>query len=101
MVALAARLASAVRPGGALIVFGKTRAASGRLQDFATQAYDEHKLGGGYSPGEILTKARSLRGVLTPLTSAQNVRLLFQAGLETVEIMHRHLPHLGLKEATV
>ncbi|MFF0243958.1 methyltransferase domain-containing protein [Streptosporangium sandarakinum] len=88
---LVARLGAAVRPGGALIVFEKTLAASARVQDFAAQAYVEHKLSGGYSAGEILAKARSLRGVLTPLSSAQNVVMLRRAGFECVEIVHRHL----------
>ncbi|WP_326830232.1 methyltransferase domain-containing protein [Streptosporangium sp. NBC_01810] len=101
--ALVARLAAAVRPGGALLVFEKTLAATARMQDLAAQAYAEHKLSGGYSPSEILAKAHSLRGVLTPLTSAQNVAMLHRAGLESVEVVHRHLlfeGYLAIREAS-
>jgi tRNA (cmo5U34)-methyltransferase len=101
--ALVARLAAAVRPGGALIVFEKTLAATGRVQDLAAQVYAEHKLSGGYSPAEVIGKARSLRGVLTPLTSGQNVAMLRRAGLESVEVVHRHLlfdGYLAIKEAS-
>ncbi|MEV4752153.1 methyltransferase domain-containing protein [Streptosporangium sp. NPDC049248] len=99
--ALVARLGAAVRPGGALVVFEKTLAESARMQDLAGQVYAEHKLNGGHSPAEVIGKARSLRGVLTPLTSAQNVAMLHRAGLESVEVVHRHLlfeGYLSVKE---
>ncbi len=100
--ALADRLAAALRPGGALIVFEKTLAPGARLQDMATQLYADHKQARGHTPAEVVAKTRSLRGVLAPQTSAENVAMLRRAGLADVELVHRHLlfeGYLAVKEA--
>jgi len=100
--ALLARIAAALRPGGALIMFEKTLAATGRVQDALTQAYADYKLGRGYSPAEVAAKTVSLRGVLTPLTATENRAMLRRAGFGTVELVHRHLlfdGYLAIKEA--
>lgn len=94
--ALLAAMHQALRPGGALLWFEKTLAPSPLLQDVAGQAYADHKLSEGYDPGEVLAKARSLRGVLTPLTSAQNRQMLHQAGFLDVMTVHQHLMFEGV-----
>lgn len=88
---LLARVAGALRPGGALVVFEKTFAASGRLQDLLAQAYADHKLTRGHTAEQVAAKTRSLRGVLTPLTVAENIAMLQGAGFGVVELVHRHL----------
>ncbi|RPK93782.1 tRNA (cmo5U34)-methyltransferase [Streptomyces sp. ADI98-10] len=89
-------LYGALEPGGALLWFEKTLAPSPRLQDVAAQAYSEHKLTAGYEPGEVLAKARSLRGVLYPLTSSENRAMLRAAGFRDVMTVHQHLAFEGV-----
>ncbi|MEU3413750.1 methyltransferase domain-containing protein [Streptomyces sp. NPDC006658] len=94
--ALLAAMYAALRPGGALLWFEKTLAPTPWLQDVLGQAYVDHKLSSGYGPGEVLAKARSLRGVLVPLTSADNRRMLRRAGFRQVATVHQHLTFEGV-----
>lgn len=93
--ALLAAMHAALRPGGALLWFEKTLAPTPQLQDVMGQAYADHKLSEGYEPAEVLAKARSLRGVLAPLTSADNRRMLAAAGFRQVATVHQHLMFEG------
>ncbi|NEA78028.1 methyltransferase domain-containing protein [Actinospica acidiphila] len=94
--ALLAAMHTALRPGGALLWFEKTLAPTPHLQDVVGQAYADHKLSQGYTPAEVLGKARSLRGVLAPLTSADNRRMLAAAGFRQVATVHQHLMFEGV-----
>lgn len=93
---LLAALHDTLTPGGALLWFEKTLAPTPRLQDVTAQTYTDHKLTAGYTPSEILAKTRSLRGVLAPLTSAENRALLRTAGFKEVMTVHQHLAFEGV-----
>lgn len=74
--------------GGALIMFEKVRGADARFQDMFTRMYDDYKLSQGYTPDEIVSKARSLKGVLEPFSTQGNVDMLKRAGfVDMVSIM--------------
>jgi tRNA (cmo5U34)-methyltransferase len=90
------RMNSEMRPGGAVILFEKTRQPDARLQDMLNQVYEEYKLSVGFTPDEILNKARSLRGVLEPLTSEQNLELLRESGFTSAWLVHKHLAFEGM-----
>ena len=47
-----------------------------------TALYTDYKLAQGYSPNEIIAKARSLKGVLEPFSTAGNNDLLTRAGFK-------------------
>ncbi len=66
--------------GGAFILFEKVRANDARFQDIVTSLYNEYKLAQGYSSEEIVSKARSLKGVLEPFSTQGNFDLLKRAG---------------------
>ncbi len=70
--------------GGAFLLFEKVRAPDARFQDMMTAMYEDYKKGQGYSDEEILTKSRSLRGVLEPYTSEANLGYLKRAGFVDV-----------------
>lgn len=70
--------------GGAFVLFEKVRAPDARFQDMMTALYEDYKKSQGYSDEEILTKARSLRGVLDPYTSEANLGYLKRAGFVDV-----------------
>jgi tRNA (cmo5U34)-methyltransferase len=93
---LVERICREMRPGGALILFEKTRLPDGMLQDICNQIYESFKLEQGIQPEEILGKARSLRGVLEPFTSAENAALVTAAGFARPHVLYRKLAFEGL-----
>jgi tRNA (cmo5U34)-methyltransferase len=90
------RIYTEIRPGGAIVLFEKTRCPDARLQDLFNQMYEEFKLCAGFTPEDILNKARTLRGVLQPLTGEQNLTLLHTAGFTDSWLIHKHLAFEGL-----
>jgi tRNA (cmo5U34)-methyltransferase len=74
--------------GGAFVWFEKVRAPDARFQDIMTSVYMDYKLDRGYTSDEIISKARSLKGVLEPFSTAGNIDLLKRAGfLDVMSIM--------------
>ena len=66
--------------GGAFIMYEKVRASDARFQDYMTAAYTDFKLERGYSPDEIIAKARSLKRVQEPFSTQGYFDLLKRAG---------------------
>jgi len=77
--------------GGAFILFEKVRAPDARFQDITTQMYDDFKSNNGFNEKEILLKTRSLRGVLDPYTSEENIRYLTRAGFKDITSVQKFL----------
>jgi tRNA (cmo5U34)-methyltransferase len=78
------KIFQALNWGGAFILFEKVRAPDARFQDIVTQLYIDYKLERGYSSGEIVGKARSLKGVLEPFSTQGNLDMLARAGFKDV-----------------
>ncbi|MBW7858182.1 MAG: methyltransferase domain-containing protein [Leptonema sp. (in: Bacteria)] len=76
------RLFSALKWGGALLLFEKTRGPDARFQDLLTGLYNDFKLEQGYAADEILNKSQSLRGVLEPFSTQGNLDLLSRSGFK-------------------
>jgi tRNA (cmo5U34)-methyltransferase len=74
------RIYEALNWGGAFLMFEKVRAPDARFQDIMSALYVDFKIEQGYSPAEILGKARSLTGVLEPFSTLGNTDLLKRAG---------------------
>lgn len=70
--------------GGAFVMFEKVRAPDARFQDIMTQLYSDYKLANGYTPSEIISKTRSLKGVLEPFSTEGNLEMLKRAGFRDV-----------------
>lgn len=77
--------------GGAFILFEKVRGPDARFQDIMSQIYTEYKLDVGYSEKEILSKARSLKGVLEPFSSAGNYDMLTRAGFTDIMVIMKYV----------
>lgn len=77
--------------GGAFIYFEKVRACDARFQDIISTLYMEYKLDRGYTPEEIISKQRSLKGVLEPFSTNGNLDLLKRAGFEDVTSVMKYL----------
>lgn len=83
--ALFDRLYAALNWGGALIIYEKVRAPDARFQDYMTALYTDFKLERGYTPDEIVAKARSLKRVQEPFSTQGYIDLFRRAGF--VDIM--------------
>lgn len=74
--------------GGAFLLFEKVRANDARFQDIMSAIYQDFKLSQGYSPDEIVSKARSLKGILEPFSTQGNIDLLKRAGfVDVISVM--------------
>ena len=88
---LISKLFDSLRWGGALIMFEKVRGPDARFQDILTRLYDDYKLDQGYSAEEIISKSRSLKGVLEPFSTQGNIDLLKRAGFVDIMTVMKHL----------
>jgi tRNA (cmo5U34)-methyltransferase len=77
--------------GGAFVMFEKVRGPDARFQDILAQLYVDHKLEQGFGEGEIVGKARSLKGVLEPFSTQGNLDLLARAGFTDVMVVWKRL----------
>ncbi len=85
------RIARGMIPGAALLVFEKLALADPGLDALMTSQYHEWKRVQGFTDVEIEAKARSLEGVLVPLTSEANREQLLNAGFTEVITVFRWL----------
>ena len=68
--------------GGGFIMFEKIRASDARFQDLMNQIYLEYKHDIGYNEKQVWNKSLSLRGVLEPYSTNENVNFLKRAGFK-------------------
>ena len=76
------RIWRCLNAGGAFLLFEKVREPNSRLQELSMLLYNDFKLENGYSGDEIIAKSRSLKGVLEPLSSRENLKFLKESGFE-------------------
>ncbi|MEO8723127.1 MAG: methyltransferase domain-containing protein [Sphingobium sp.] len=77
--------------GGALIMFEKVRAPDARFQDICVGLYNEFKLNNGFDAEEIVTKTRSLKGVLEPFSTEGNLDLFRRAGFKDITTVSKYI----------
>jgi tRNA (cmo5U34)-methyltransferase len=77
--------------GGAFILFEKVRGPDARFQDILTSLYSDFKTRNGLSAEEILSKTRSLKGVLEPFSTEGNLGLLKRAGFSDIMTVQKYL----------
>ena len=81
--------------GGAFILFEKVRACDARFQDMMTALYTDYKLEQGYTEEEIVSKTRSLKGVLEPFSTQGNLDLLTRAGFTDITTVFKYVSFEG------
>lgn len=81
--------------GGAFILFEKVRANDARFQDITTGLYNDFKLNNGYTPDEIISKSRSLKGVLEPFSTQGNIDMLKRAGFKDIISIMKYISFEG------
>ncbi len=90
------RIHAALRWGGAFVLFEKVRGPDARFQDILTGLYTDFKLDRGFSGEEIVAKARALKGVLEPFSSAGNYDLLRRAGFVDIVTVFKYVCFEGI-----
>lgn len=77
--------------GGAFILFEKVRGPDARFQDMFNLLYNDFKVRQGFNAEEILSKSRSLKGVMEPFSTEGNIGLLKRAGFEDITTVQKYL----------
>ena len=90
------RIHAALAPGGTLVLFEKVLASSPRNQATAEGAYADWKGRQGFGEEEIAAKARSIRGVLQPLSPEEHDEMLRAAGFQELMRVFRWVLFEGL-----
>ena len=85
------RIYESLNWGGGLLLFEKVRAPDARFQDMMTTIYTDFKLDQGYTSEEIVSKTRSLKGVLEPFSTAGNFDLLKRAGFQDIMTIMKYV----------
>ncbi len=85
------RIYQSLNWGGAFIMFEKVRGPDARFQDMFASMYNDFKTDQGFSAEEILSKTRSLKGVLEPFSTEGNVALLERAGFTDHTTIFKHI----------
>ncbi|MFO7593988.1 MAG: methyltransferase domain-containing protein [Pseudomonadota bacterium] len=93
---LLARVNEGMVEGGGLCIVEKTRAQDSFFEDIWLDLHWDYKRRQGLTPEQILEKANSIRGVLNPLSTEENIELLNQTGFSRVEVFFRWYNWTGL-----
>lgn len=89
--ALFDKIYNALNWGGAFILFEKVRAPDARFQDIISTLYNDFKLSNGFSGEEIVSKSRSLKGILEPFSTQGNIDLFERAGFQDITTVQKYL----------
>jgi len=81
--------------GGALLLFEKVRAPDARFQDIISILYNDFKLHNGFDADEIVSKTRSLKGILEPFSTQGNIDLMKRAGFQDITTVQKYLAFEG------
>ncbi len=93
--ALIDKVYDALNWGGAFIMYEKVRANDARFQDILTGLYTEYKLDQGYTAEEIVSKSKSLKGVLEPFSTQGNLDMLKRAGFVDILSIQKYVSFEG------
>jgi tRNA (cmo5U34)-methyltransferase len=85
------RIYEALNWGGAFVCFEKVRAPDARFQDICSAIYTDYKLHQQYNPDEIVSKSRSLKGVLEPFSTQGNIDLMTRAGFVDIMTIQKYV----------
>ena len=82
--------------GGGFIWFEKVYASESFFQDILNTLYQNYKQSEGHTPSQILEKINSLKGVLVPLSSDENIELLRISGFTSIQPIYQNLSFQGI-----
>ena len=82
--------------GGGFFFFEKVRGIDARFHEMINMTYLEYKSSVGYTNDEIISKMFSLKGVLEPYSSNENMNFLKRAGFKDMTIIYKNLCFEGI-----
>ena len=85
-----------LRTGGGFILVEKVIGMNAHFNEMWVELYHELKLRNGMTEKEIMDKARSIRGVLQPLTLEENITLLKEAGFTNIDVFFKWTNFAGI-----
>jgi tRNA (cmo5U34)-methyltransferase len=85
------KIYNALNWGGAFIMFEKVRGPDARFQDICVSLYNDFKARQGFSADEILSKTRSLKGILEPFSTEGNLGLMRRAGFSDMMTICKYI----------
>lgn len=91
-----ARIHRDLAEGGALILCEKVRGETALFDDIWSQLHWDLKLGSGITCEQVIGKARSLRGIMVPLTLSENFRMLRDVGFAHVDVFMKMYNFTGI-----
>lgn len=77
--------------GGAFVMFEKVRGPDARFQDMLASLYSDFKVRQGFDAEEILSKTRSLKGILEPFSTEGNIGLMERAGFVDIMTIQKYI----------
>ena len=69
----------------------KIRSRNSQMQDMVNDIYREWKIDQGFTAKEVILKSKSLKGVLDPNTSNDNLQMLKKVGFKKIEVISQYL----------
>lgn len=85
-----------LRVGGAFILVEKVNAESSFFEDLWVELHWDFKTRQGLNDSMIIQKARSLRGVLMPLSLSENLEILRDIGYSKIEVFSKWYNWIGI-----
>jgi tRNA (cmo5U34)-methyltransferase len=86
---LLTRINQGLIEGGGLLITEKVAAEHSCFEEIWTELYWDFKRRQGFTPEQVIEKANSIRGVLKPLTTDENIELLKQTGYSRIEVFFK------------
>ena len=90
------KIYSSLNWGGAFILFEKVRGPDARFQDIMNQLYIDYKLRKNYTSEQIITKSKSLKGILEPFSTQGNIDLAKRSGFTDYCTMFKNICFEGI-----
>lgn len=84
-----------LRTGGAFILVEKVLGNTCEIDELLVKEYYKIKSENAYTQEQIVTKRKSLEGVLVPITAKWNESLLNEAGFKKIDCFWRYLNFVG------
>lgn len=81
---------------GAFIFVEKINSNNSYNQSMFTEIYYDFKIDNKLSRSHIINKAKSLRGVMKPLTEEENIKMLKKIGFKKVEVFFKWFHFTGI-----
>lgn len=82
-------------PDGVFIIVEKVLGNTSEIDELFVKRYYEMKSDNAYTQEQILSKRKSLEGVLVPITAKWNEDLLRETGFKQIDCFWRHLNFAG------